>query len=165
MLCVLGGAYNEWTRGTVVIEQVQASEPWVQDWDPCDLLDVVCSEEQPVQTAIDAINNALGREVTAETKRRVQYLHDRAFEEGVPFFDAVKTVWCESMWFSQKSMLPEESYGLAQIHLPSHPHITKAQALDAYFSLDFLVERWSDVVWYGYNRASGACANNLQISL
>lgn len=32
----------------------------------------------------------------------------------------------------------EESYGLVQIHLPAHPHITKEQALDPEFALDFL---------------------------
>ena len=31
------------------------------------------------------------------------------------------------------------SYGLVQIHLPSHPSITKEQALDPYFAIDFLV--------------------------
>lgn len=31
------------------------------------------------------------------------------------------------------------SYGLVQIHLPSHPTITKEQALDPYFAIDFLV--------------------------
>ena len=32
----------------------------------------------------------------------------------------------------------EQSYGLVQIHLPVHPNISKEQALDPEFSLDFL---------------------------
>lgn len=32
----------------------------------------------------------------------------------------------------------EESYGLAQIHLPAHPHITKEQATNPEFAIEFL---------------------------
>lgn len=32
----------------------------------------------------------------------------------------------------------EDSWGLVQIHLPDHPEVTKEQATDADFSLDFL---------------------------
>jgi hypothetical protein len=32
----------------------------------------------------------------------------------------------------------EQSYGLVQIHLPAHPHITKEQATDPEFAIDFL---------------------------
>jgi hypothetical protein len=44
----------------------------------------------------------------------------------------------------------EESYGLVQIHLPSHPHITKEQAIDPEFAIDYIAkhltngtDRWS----------------------
>ena len=37
----------------------------------------------------------------------------------------------------------EESYGLAQINLPSWPKITKAQAIDPDFALNFLAEKLS----------------------
>ena len=32
----------------------------------------------------------------------------------------------------------EQSWGLIQLHLPAHPNITKGQALDPYFAIDFL---------------------------
>lgn len=35
------------------------------------------------------------------------------------------------------------SYGIAQIHLPSHPNISKAEALDAEFSIKFMAENFS----------------------
>lgn len=38
----------------------------------------------------------------------------------------------------QKDGTREESYGLAQIHLPSHP-ISKAQATDPYYAIEFIV--------------------------
>ena len=34
----------------------------------------------------------------------------------------------------------EMSYGLVQIHLPAHPEITKEQAMNADFALDFLAK-------------------------
>ncbi len=37
----------------------------------------------------------------------------------------------------------EESYGLAQINLPAHPSITKEQALDPDFALDFMAKQFS----------------------
>jgi hypothetical protein len=36
-----------------------------------------------------------------------------------------------------------KSFGLVQIHLPSHPNITKAQALDSDFAIDFLAKSLS----------------------
>jgi hypothetical protein len=32
----------------------------------------------------------------------------------------------------------EQSYGLSQIHLPAHPHVTKEQATNAIYAADFL---------------------------
>lgn len=32
----------------------------------------------------------------------------------------------------------EQSFGLVQIHLPAHPHVTKQQAKDPRFAVDFL---------------------------
>lgn len=39
-----------------------------------------------------------------------------------------------------KNGVREESYGLSQINLPSHPHITKEQARNVEFSLNFMGE-------------------------
>lgn len=38
----------------------------------------------------------------------------------------------------------EQSYGLVQIHLPSHPSITYEQAIDIDFSLEFLIKNLSE---------------------
>jgi hypothetical protein len=40
----------------------------------------------------------------------------------------------------QKDGTREESYGLAQIHLPSHP-ITKEEATDPYFAIEFITNQ------------------------
>lgn len=44
----------------------------------------------------------------------------------------------------------EKSYGLAQIHLPDHPKITREQATDIEYSLNFIGENLSkgNIIWY-----------------
>lgn len=37
----------------------------------------------------------------------------------------------------------EQSFGLVQIHLPVHPNITKEQAIDPEFAVDFLAKNLS----------------------
>ena len=77
------------------------------------------------------------------------------------------------MWYAQKSAIPgEESYGIAQIHVPSHTGVTVDKAMDAYYSIDFLVKNWyteqavADKMWYGYSRnVTKNCTNGLHITL
>ncbi len=38
----------------------------------------------------------------------------------------------------------EDSWGLAQIHLPAHPEVSKEQATDPEFAIDFLVKNVSE---------------------
>jgi hypothetical protein len=148
-----------------VLHYQRTAQAFESQTDLCQLEVVVCDDEQPVEEAAAAIGAALNKQVTEETRKRLQYLYDKATAAGVPFKDAVKTIYCESRWYSVKSALPEESYGLSQIHLPSHRGVAKEQALDAYFAIDFLVERWNDTKWYAYDRATGQCANDLTIKL
>ena len=148
-----------------VWERAEAHEPTHY----CDLIVVDCVAEQSeveseVDTAIQAIEEALGREVTETTKQRVRYLYMLTEESGISFYHAVKTVYCESQWHSVKSYLPEESYGLAQIHIPVH-NVTKEQALDAEFALKWMVEHWDTAKWFGYSRETGQCSNDLTINL
>jgi len=61
-----------------------------------------------------------------------------------------KTIDCETAgtWNPKiqseyvKDGVREDSWGLAQIHLPSWPEVTRDQAQDPYFAIDFLVEKW-----------------------
>jgi len=49
----------------------------------------------------------------------------------------------------------ELSFGVAQIHLPSHPTITKEQAINPLFSLNWMAEQWSQGnqwMWSCYNQ-------------
>ena len=164
------GEYHNSHEMPHVVETAQAVETVVPDWDPCGLHAVVCADEEPVEKAIEAVQNALGKEITEETKKRINYLYERATEASVPFYDAVETIFCESMWYNIQSGVVqngvrENSWGLAQIHLDSHSEITKEQALDAYFAIDFMVQKWNDVKWYGFDRNTSQCTNGLTINL
>lgn len=146
-----------------------ADASYTPDWDPCTLNTILCDSEHDVETATKAVSEALGREVTDVTKERIKTLHNLAMEHSVPFYDAVKTVYCESMWYSVQSYITkggkrEESYGLAQIHVPSHK-IDPSDALDPSYALRFLVENWDKDIWYGYDRETGQCTNKLTIDL
>ncbi len=52
----------------------------------------------------------------------------------------------------------ELSFGLAQIHIPSHPSITVSQAKDPYFAVEFIGKHWSD-----RNQMWLICTKKLQI--
>ncbi len=54
---------------------------------------------------------------------------------------------CESNFVNEQSRIitdgvREPSYGIAQIHLPSHPDVTKEQALDEEFSIHWTAKKW-----------------------
>jgi len=62
-----------------------------------------------------------------------------------------KVIDCESQYQNIQSRIPkasgpngrEDSWGIVQIHLPDHPNITKAQALDKEFAINFLAKNLS----------------------
>lgn len=47
----------------------------------------------------------------------------------------------------------EQSFGIAQIHLPDHPKVTKAQACDPAFAVEFMAKHFAmgkAKMWMGY---------------
>ena len=47
----------------------------------------------------------------------------------------------------------EQSYGVAQIHLPDHPSITKEQATNPAFAIEFMAKKFAEGrqrMWMGY---------------
>lgn len=49
---------------------------------------------------------------------------------------------CESGWKPNAIGDKGRSIGLVQIYLPAHPHITKAQALDPVFAINFIIDEF-----------------------
>lgn len=61
----------------------------------------------------------------------------------------MNTIKCESQYSNVQSRIVykgvrEDSWGLVQIHLPSHPMVTKQQALDPEFAVNFMAEKFSN---------------------
>lgn len=84
---------------------------------------------------------------------------------NVSVYTIHRIIQCESGYYNIQSNIikngeREESYGVAQIHLPSHPEITKEQALDVDFSVEFIareLEKGNGWKWYGYNKELDKC--------
>lgn len=54
-----------------------------------------------------------------------------------------RVISCESSYKPTAVGDGGKSHGLVQIHLPSHPYVTKAQAQDPEFAINFLAENLS----------------------
>lgn len=81
---------------------------------------------------------------------------------GYKAYGMKRTLWCESgFWNIQsrvvKNGVRESSWGISQIHEPSHPHITREQALDPEFSIKFMSDNWGKVKWYGWDSVNDKC--------
>lgn len=105
-------------------------------------------------------------------------VYETADRYGANKGEMLKTVECESpklkidgviMYDTQgqsnqkyKNGNREESFGLSQIHLPAHPDITKQQAQDPHWSLDWMANefaegrasKWSCYQLLGYKNSS-----------
>jgi hypothetical protein len=54
-----------------------------------------------------------------------------------------RVINCESRWNTKAVGDGGESYGLVQIHIPAHPHITPEQAMDPEFAINFITDAWT----------------------
>jgi hypothetical protein len=91
----------------------------------------------------------------------IDYLVDK-YADGNKAYQMKRTIFCESGYANVQSYIidrqgvREPSFGLAQIHLPSHI-VTKEQALDVEFAVSWMSDNWEDTAWYGYNRILDKC--------
>lgn len=79
---------------------------------------------------------------------------DTARKYGIPIYSFVETMRGESAGFTVihgQSYIPangpngrEDSWGVAQIHLPSHPEITREQAQDPEWALDWAAREFKE---------------------
>ena len=81
------------------------------------------------ETTINQLVNHYGADLSENTRREI-----------------IETIRCESGFVPQqskhitKSGVRERSFGIVQIHLPSHPAVTEAQAMDVDYSVQFITE-------------------------
>lgn len=73
-----------------------------------------------------------------------QLIHHYADKYGVSEIELTGTINCESGFDPNAIGDLGTSFGLSQIHLPAHPDITKAQALDPDFAIQFMAEQFSE---------------------
>lgn len=73
-----------------------------------------------------------------------QLIHKSAIKYGVSEEKMSNTIKCESQYNPNTVGDGGYSYGLVQIHLPSHPSVTKEQALNPEFATDFMAENFAN---------------------
>jgi hypothetical protein len=95
------------------------------------------------------------------TKQEVESIISE-YATGTKATQMSRTIFCESGYKNiqsnvVKNGIREDSWGLSQIHLPSHPTVTKEQALDPNFAIKFMSDNFYKVKWYGLNRVTDTC--------
>lgn len=74
-------------------------------------------------------------------------LHDYAVylatHEELNVGEFLATIKCESGFNASAIGDHGKSYGIAQIHLPAHSYITKEQALNPFWSLNWMADQWT----------------------
>lgn len=68
------------------------------------------------------------------------YARYEAKVNGVNAEHLVATLRCEAHFKAKAIGDGGDSYGLAQINLPSHPEVTPKQALNGYWAIDFTIQ-------------------------
>lgn len=135
---------------TTVAHEARAQEP----------VAIMTVEQTPVERAVSDIPHE-----SPETTAIIEYLYTEAPKHDIDPDPVARTIFCESRFYNIQSAVVvdgvrEPSYGLAQIHLPSHPTVSVEQALDPYFSVDWMLDHWHSEKWYGYDRESETCTND-----
>lgn len=85
-----------------------------------------------------------------------------AKEYGISGYQMYRTINCETKFRNIQSQVfrdgrQEQSFGLAQIHLPDWPEVSKSDALDEDFSIRWMAEHWNTAKWFAYNRKLDKC--------
>lgn len=117
-------------------------------------LGVVLDAYKPFENTIVYEAHAEAKEVVVQVEPVIDWSPERISQEietqakkyGVSATLMKKIVQCESMGSTtiqsnhRLSYGREQSFGLAQIHLPDHKNVSKEQALDPKFALEFMAK-------------------------
>ena len=140
---------------------------------------VPCYELSKSFAPVDYIAQSF-KEVTTNKAQAQSIVPERAVENDLTwrlwtltgqdwdlFADIYEVITCESHWIAGQSNLyykntriREKSFGIAQIHLPDHPEISKEQAMEEVFSLDFIVNEFKAgraCKWSCYKKLFNSC--------
>jgi len=92
-----------------------------------------------IQSDVEMVPNII--EPRKATIEELILMHSRKY--GVSAYIMRKIIHCESSGSASAIGDFGQSFGLVQIHLPSHPYVTQAQALDPEFAISFLAKNLS----------------------
>lgn len=78
---------------------------------------------------------------------------------GIPAQPLLDTLECESGYDPAAMGDHGTSLGVAQIHLPAHPDITKEEALNPFFAIDYAAQQFAaghQMLWSCFKKTHGA---------
>lgn len=121
-----------------------------------------------VEQVLEVDNTYAGEVVTNKTleESRIEHLinviYQKAKVYGVNGYQMERTIECESRFQNIQSTayrngVREDSWGIAQIHLPSHPEVSREEALDEMFAIEWMASHFNTVTWFGYDRRHDRC--------
>lgn len=85
----------------------------------------------------------VAEQVKYSTSTAERLITHYAQQNGASATDMIRVARCESGFLSNAVGDHGMSYGLYQIHLPAHPTITKAQALDPIWSMEWAAKQFA----------------------
>lgn len=77
------------------------------------------------------------------------FVEEMAIKYGVSAYQMAETINCESRWdptiqsYHVRNGVRENSWGIVQIHLTAHPNISKKQATDPYWSIEWMAQQFA----------------------
>lgn len=85
------------------------------------------------------------------TAEQVKYIENYAKIFNINPARVYKTINCESKFIARQSVIPskkgyngyEDSWGIAQIHLPAHPDISREEAMNDEFAIGWMMREFS----------------------
>lgn len=92
--------------------------------------------------------------VVYSTTTAVDIITAYAAHYGIPAQPLIDTLYCESDFNPDAVGDNDTSFGVAQIHLPAHPEITKAEALDPLWAINWAAAQFAagrEHEWTCYN--------------
>lgn len=122
----------------------------------------VVSTPAPVEVALDEIPHE-----TETTTNIIKHIYTQAPKLNINPDVVARTIYCESMFYNIQSGhvydngVRENSWGIAQISLDHHPDVSWEQAMNPLFAVEWMLEHWHTVVWYGYDRDTETCNNGI----
>lgn len=129
-------------------------------------VEIIVNQSSPIATS-----TTVERSIMRQVKRpepsatQIALINEKADEYNVSAEVMTKVIACESGFVEDvqsrhitRAGTREESYGLVQINLPSHPSVSYEQAIDPVFAVEFLARNLADGrggMWTCYNMHYG----------